>query len=142
MRHAPGAVRPPVSDSRMRRHGRHAIFAAFVLLVGAHLVVLTQLALDAGPGGILPVLLAVAALFGLSALSLAWGTLVRGNGLALIGALAALALYSAAALVVAIFPAANSAAPDDDPLARIVFYLALLWTLALAGLAMRRCGPS
>lgn len=118
------------------------VFAAFVLLVGAHLVALTQLTLDAGPDGILPVLLAVAALFGLIALALAWGALVRGNGLALIGALAVLALYSAAALIVVVFPDANSAAPDDDPLPRIVSYLALLWTLALAGLAVRRYGPS
>lgn len=123
----------------MRRHARHVVLVAFALLVGGHLVMLAPLALDPGPRNALPLLLLTgAALYGLCALVLAWGGLVRGHGAALVGAFVALALYSAAALVVTLFPDSDSASPGDNPLPRVALYLALLWTLALIGFAARR----
>jgi len=116
------------------------VFVAFALIVGAHCLVLARLARDTAPGEVLPVLLAGAALFGLGALALAWGGLVGGHGGALVGALAALALYSAGALLVSQFPHSDPAAPNDDLLPRIAAYLALLWALALIGVASRRRG--
>ena len=78
----------------MWRRVTHAVFAAFALLVGSHLAV--------------P----------------AWGGLVRGHGPALTGALVALAFYSAAALVAVASPDSDPAASGDDPLPRVLSYLA------------------
>lgn len=128
----------PRIHHRMRRRLRYTVLAAFALVVSAHLLMLAWLALDAGQDFFLPLLLSGAALFGLCAVALAWGGLVRGKGAVLVGALAALALYSAAVLTVAFFPNSDSAAPGDDPLAAIMFYLALLWTVALVGVRVRR----
>lgn len=124
---------PTGSGVTGRRRLAQAVFVAFVLVVGAHLVVLARLALAAGPDGILLSLLVCAALFGTGALALAWGGLVRGQRAALIVALAALALYSAAAFLVAFFPNSDSVSPGDDPLPRVALYLAALWALAVIG---------